>query len=351
MPLEQKLADGAEDALATLGFNIDEIVANQSRPAVRVERDQRQRWFVPLMLLIATLLSMTWAGIAAWAPMNLIGDAYTSGSLFEFRRHVLANWFPGLLFSLSLTLILGAHELGHYFATKFYKIQSSLPIFIPFPISPTGTCGAVILMDGNRADRKQIFDIGLAGPIAGLVFAIPIAILGLMVGSPPETRGKSIQFGQPLIVQWLSSSMPVQSPTGENVDIAGGALLKANSISNEAMNPLLMAAWVGFLVTGLNMVPISQLDGGHVIFGLLGRNSKFVAWSAYIACIGYVIYTSYTFGQPEFIVMLLLIPIMGITHPPSRNDDVQLGLTRQIIGLLSLAIPLLCIPLRPVIIL
>ena len=126
--------------------------------------------------------------------------------------------------------------------------------------------------------------------------------------------------------------------------------MKSNSISNESMNPMLMAAWVGFLVTGLNMVPISQLDGGHVIFGLLGRRSNKICWLVYLACIGYVVYTSYTYGQPEFIVMLLLIPLMGIVHPPSRNDEVSLGLARQIIGALSLCIPFLCIPLRPLII-
>ena len=350
MQKDGKLADGAEEALAALGLNLDEYVVNEIEEPKKPVLRRRPSWVIPSLLLVATLLSMTWAGIAAWSPVYLMEHAYGSGSLFEVRRHILANWFPGLVFSISLTVILGAHELGHYFVTRWYRIQSSLPIFIPFPISPTGTCGAVILMDGLKADRKQIFDIGLAGPLAGLVFAIPIAAMGLMYGQPPETRGKSIQFGQPLVVQWLSSALSDSDPTGNQVDIANGALLKSNSISNESMNPMLMAAWVGFLVTGLNMVPISQLDGGHVIFGLLGPRSKYVAWCAYLASIGYVIYTSYTFGQPEFIVMLLLIPLMGIVHPKSRNDEVSLGLPRTIIGAVSLAIPFLCIPLRPIIV-
>ena len=351
MSNQGKLADGAERTLAVFGLNLDRVHhEDAAQPTIPIRKPTRPKWLVPTLLLFATLLSMTWAGITAWSPVYLMEEAQQRGSLFEVRRHVLANWFPGLLFSISLTIILGAHELGHYFVTRWYRIQSSLPIFIPFPISPAGTCGAVILMDGLKADRKQIFDIGLAGPLAGLVFALPIAALGLMYGEPPETRGKSIQFGQPLVIQWLSTALPLTDPAGDEVDIAGGAMLKSNSISNESMNPLLMAAWVGFLVTGLNMVPISQLDGGHVIFGLLGRGSRPVAWFAYLACIGYVIYTSYTYGQPEFIIMLLLIPLMGITHPPSRDDDVPLGTARMIIGALSLAIPFLCIPLRPIIV-
>lgn len=342
-----KLADGAERALSDLGLELDESVMDGEREQVR-PRKGRPRWLVPTLLLLATLLSMTWAGIAAWSPADLIGNAYASNSLFEVRRHVLANWIPGLVFSISLTVILGAHELGHYFASRYYRIQSSLPIFIPFPISPTGTCGAVILMEGFKADRKQIFDIGIAGPLAGLVFAIPMAAIGLTGGSPPQTRGNSIHFGQPIAIQLLASVMPTQRMENDNGDVSN-VVHAVTSISNEAMSPMLMAAWVGLLVTGLNMVPISQLDGGHVIFGLFGRRSRPLAWLAYLGCIGYVIYTSYRFGQPEFILMLFLIPLMGIAHPPSRNDFVEIGLPRQILGAISLTIPFLCIPLRPVV--
>ncbi len=354
MQSQPQRADVAEEALRNLGLELDEIVSDDTFD-VAVAPEPRPRWIVPLLLLLATLISMTWAGIAAWSPMGLLENAFNSGSLFEVRRHVLANWMPGLLFSVSLTIILGAHELGHYFATRIYRIQSSLPIFIPFPISPTGTCGAVILMDGLRADRRQIFDIGLAGPLAGLVFAIPIAIIGLMVGQPPQTRGNSIQFGQPIAIRALAEILPMKKTTSSRQDSSKGtganqSIIQSNSISNEAMNPMLMAAWVGFLVTGLNMVPISQLDGGHVIFGLMGRRSRTVSWLAYLGCVGYVTYTSIRYGQPEYILMLLLIPLMGIAHPPSRDDDVELGLPRQIIGVMSLAIPFLCIPMRPIII-
>lgn len=342
-----KRADEVEAAFTNLGLELDEFIA-EDNSVEPVRQTSRPTWLVPLLLLVATLISMAWAGIAAWVPGHLLENAMQRGSLFEIRRHVLANWIPGLLFSVSLATILGAHELGHYFATRIYRIRSSLPIFIPFPIAPMGTCGAVILMDGMQADRRQIFDIGLAGPLAGLVFAIPIAAVGMLYGEPPETRGHSVQFGQPLVIQALAEVLPTRIAL-EEPNVMQQKIKTTKSIGNDSMNPLLMAAWVGFLVTGLNMVPISQLDGGHVIFGLMGQKSGNVCWLVYLASIGYVGYTSLMFGEPMFFLMLLLIPLMGISHPPSRDDTVPLGLLRQIIGTVSLAIPVLCIPFRPMI--
>lgn len=342
-----KRANEVESAFTNLGLELDEFVADDTsdKPA---RRRSKPSWVVPLLLLLATLISMTWAGIAAWVPGHLLEIAFQRGSLLEVRRQVLANWLPGLVFSLSLAVILGAHELGHYFATRIYGIQSSLPIFIPFPIAPMGTCGAVILMDGMKANRRQIFDIGLAGPLAGLVFAIPIAAIGLMYGDPPQTQDHSVQFGQPILILGLAEALHATTDSGVPNAIQQ-KILKTKSIGNDSMNPLLMAAWVGFLVTGINMVPMSQLDGGHVIFGLLGRRSGSVCWMIYLVCIGYVSYTSYMFGEPMFVLMLLLIPLMGIPHPPSSDDTISLGLPRQIIGTISLVIPVLCIPLRPMI--
>jgi membrane-associated protease RseP (regulator of RpoE activity) len=277
--------------------------------------------------------------MTAWDPMTLLEQAWIDESLFIVRRHILANWYSGLVFGVCLTVILGAHELGHYFATRLYRIRSTLPLFIPFPISPTGTCGAVIMMDGAQADRKQIFDIGIAGPLTGLVFAIPIAAFGLLADSAPMTTGSSIQFGLPLAIQWL------------DIWLHDSSALGSTGMANSSMNPMLMAAWVGLLVTGVNMVPISQLDGGHVLHGLLGQDSRIVSWLTYFACLAFVIYSGYRYGQPVFVLMLLLIPFMGIAHPPSRDDRVSLGTGRQLLGWLSLWIPLVCIPLRPIMIL
>lgn len=314
-----------------------------------------RRWKLPVLLLLASIVSMTWAGLTVWAPVETLETAFLNGSMFEVRRSILANWFPGLLFSLALTAILGSHELGHYIATRLYRIRSTPPLFIPFPISPIGTCGAVILMDGRQADRKQIFDIGIAGPIAGLVVAIPVAIAGLLIELPLRSGGiPSYTFGQPLLIQALEaiighsvaiSKTPTPIPS---TDWLGLCPEWVEGVQNIDMNPLLMAAWVGLLVTGLNMIPISQLDGGHVIFGLLGRKSHLFSLIAYAACIAYVIFGALVFGQGMFVLMLVLVTIMGIKHPPSRNDAVELGLFRTLLGWATLSLPLLCIPLRPV---
>ena len=274
---------------------------------------------------------MTWAGLTMWSPVEAIEAAFYDGSLFDVRRSVLSNWFPGLLFSLALTAILGAHELGHYIATKLYGIRSTPPLFIPFPISPIGTCGAVILMDGKQADRKQIFDIGIAGPLAGLLVAIPVAVAGLLIDLPMRSGGvPAYTFGQPLIIQGLQ------------------AVLQETSAVTLTPPPKSPFEWIGGSTAWVSGIPMSQLDGGHVIFGLMGRGSHVFSKLAYFACIAYVVVGILVFGQGVFVLMLVLVTLMGIQHPPSRNDEVSLGLFRQVLGWLTLSLPLLCIPLRPI---
>ncbi len=249
------------------------------------------------------------------------------------RRMMLANWVGGLQFSLGLMAILVAHELGHYFVAKFYRVYSSPPIFIPFPLSPLGTLGAVIAMQSGQADRKQIFDIGLAGPIAGLIVAIPILIYGIFDAQPMSYAPyKMLHIGQPLLIQWFAMWL-VPQQANEFI-----------SLTNTGANPLLMAGWAGLLVTGLNMMPLGQLDGGHVAFGLLGqRKALWVATITFGAVIGYLVYTQVTI----FWLMLLLILLIGLKHPPSSDDTRRLGLARNIIGWLSLVLPILCIPANP----
>lgn len=287
-----------------------------------------------IWLAIATVFSTFWAGVGAWVPTVPFEKAAMYGSLLPVRQAVLANWFDGLQFSLALMAILVAHEFGHYLLTIFYKVPSTPPLFIPFPFfSPIGTMGAVIMMQSGTADRRQIFDIGLAGPLAGLVVAIPVIIFGVLDNAPVRYAPEAaLVMGQPLIIQWL-----------------GGWLMPENasafiSISNAQANPLLMAGWVGLLVTGLNMMPLGQLDGGHVAFGLLGPRSYWVAIAALAGAVGYMLYSQVLI----FSLMLVLVLLMGIRHPPSSDDTRTLGLGRQIVGWLSLALPILCIPANPI---
>ncbi|MEZ6133694.1 MAG: site-2 protease family protein [Pirellulaceae bacterium] len=315
-----------------------EAARSAASEPVRVEskRSPKRMHRIAFWLAIATVLSTFWAGVGAWVPTAPIALAMEQQSLMPIRQVLLANWWGGLQFSLALMAILVAHEFGHYLLTIVYRVPSTPPLFIPFPFySPIGTMGAVIMMQSGSADRKQIFDIGLAGPLAGLVVAIPVILFGLVNNQPITyaTTDAVMQLGQPLLIQWLAS---VVVPTQ-----AADYVLVANTESS----PLLMAGWVGLLVTGLNMMPLGQLDGGHVTFGLVGQKSYYIAVGALIASIAFMITT----GIFLFAIMLFLVMLMGLRHPPSSDDHRTLGLARQIVGWCSLILPVLCVPANPIV--
>ncbi|MDZ4853084.1 MAG: site-2 protease family protein [Pirellulaceae bacterium] len=320
---------GAEHALERFKEVDQPAAAETTEPP----RGRWPRGAFPLLMLVLTALSTIWVGVAAWAPDTVLSTAVQDGSMHIFRRCVLANWKTGLIFSASLLAILMAHELGHYFMMRWYGIRSSFPIFIPFPISPFGTCGALIVMDPSRADRKQIFDIGIAGPLAGLLVAIPLAILGLIQPQgPPLPQSSGLKIGEPLIMYLLDRF------------IGNDAIMNTTGINTGTSSPLFMAAWIGFFITGLNMVPISQLDGGHVAFGIFGRFSDWIAKGAFLLAIVFLI-SSKTYGLS---LMLLLVYMMGLSHPPSSDDTQRIGITRTIIGLASMCLPILCVAATPI---
>lgn len=299
----------------------------------KIQRGRGRMSRIAMWLAFLTIVSMFWVGVTAWSPVIVLQECISFGTLMPIRRVLLANWIDGLQFSLGLMAILVAHELGHYFTAIYYRVESTPPLFIPFPFSPIGTFGAVIAMHSGQADRRQIFDIGLAGPLTGLVVAIPILAFGIFhpdhVAYAPDA---ALRIGQPLLVQWLGEWL---APDRAEQFI---------SMTNAEANPFLMAGWVGLLVTGLNMMPLGQLDGGHVTFGLFGqRVSLWVAIGTVAAAIGYMIYMQIII----FGLMLFLVLLIGLKHPPSSDDSRTLGVTRRIIGWLSLSLPLLCIPGNP----
>jgi membrane-associated protease RseP (regulator of RpoE activity) len=188
--------------------------------------------------------------------------------------------------------------------------------------------GAVIGMDGLRADRKQLFDIGIAGPIAGLVVAVPIIIIGIL--KLDLTQGKTAEYALdiPLVMACIMSYAEVPGyEFGMN-------------ISQAQLNPYFMAGWVGLLVTGLNMLPISQLDGGHVTYTLFGKNAHWIARGLIVVAMLFVIIG----GAYIWMMMLCLIMLMGIDHPPTSDDTVEINPFRRYLGYASLSIPLLCFP-------
>jgi membrane-associated protease RseP (regulator of RpoE activity) len=319
----------AENVPASIDAGASRRPAQQQFPELR-EADlvsrARRPLVLPLLLFIATCLSTFWVGAADWRPQ-------LAGEPGEIWHVVTANWQQGLTYMGAVLAILLTHEMGHFLQTVRYHVPASYPLCIPVPFSLIGTMGAVISMDGTRANRKQIFDIGIAGPLAGLVVAAPILYIGvrqldLSVAAAPH----DIQLYNPVIVRWLIEWMHPQWAD------------QARWVSVSQLNPFFMAGWVGMLITGLNMLPVSQLDGGHTIYALFGRDAYKIARAFVIVAIVYVVLN---LDQAAiWTPMLILVILLGIHHPPTADDTVELDDFRWVLGVASMAIPVLCFPLQ-----
>jgi Zn-dependent protease len=295
-----------------------------------------RRVVLPLVLFLLTCASTFFVGAAGWMPGEyLLSDIRPTADPDPFfyiglRQSILRRWHDGLIYMGCVLAILLTHEMGHFVMAWIYRVRASWPYFVPLPITAIGTMGAVIGMEGSKADRRQIFDIGLAGPLAGLVVAIPIIWIGasqLDLSVPPRLY----EFGQPLAVEWLLKHLHPES-------------YRPNmGIGVNQLNPYFMAGWVGLLVTGLNMMPVSQLDGGHVMYGLFGRAAHWVARLFMLFVFIYMGAMLYLFNTPPYwLLMAVLVLLMGTDHPPTRDDSVPLGWFRVVLGVLSLLIPVFC---------
>ena len=253
------------------------------------------------------------------------------------------NVLNGVLFTVSLLTILGAHELGHYFVARHYNAPVTLPYFIPLPlISPIGTMGAVIRLKAPFVNRKRLFDVGIAGPLAGLVFAIPILFIGLSTSPvaaaivcPP---GAGCQEGNSIIY-----ALAKYLVFGKFLPSGGEDVL---------LSPIAWAAWVGLFVTALNLLPAGQLDGGHIAFALFGRRARVVGWVvvavlfvlALPSLIGFpynlsfVIPGLYYPGYIGWFVWVGLIYLTGVNHPVPLNDISDLGMGRKLVGALAIVL-------------
>jgi membrane-associated protease RseP (regulator of RpoE activity) len=282
----------------------------------------RRRVVLPLVLFLVTCLSTFYSGATSWQPLGYDGA-------LGFRQLVLRNWDQGLIYMACVLAILLTHELGHFFATVMYRVPASLPIFIPFPITPVGTMGAVIAMDGRIANRKEIFDIGIAGPIAGLIAAVPILWVGIHQLNLDGPAYGMERYDCPLLIEWL-----IHWLRPDHVMIS--------EIRTSQLNAYFMAGWVGLLITGLNMLPVSQLDGGHVTYALFGLRAHWIARVFVFVAILYIVLGNAMIWAP----MVILVILLGTDHPPTADDSVRLGSVRALLGYLSLLIPVLCFPLR-----
>jgi Zn-dependent protease len=304
------------------------------------EPEPRRRFVLPLILFVATCLSTLWLGAEDWNPTGrlqlFLGNAMANwpqgaplAALNEARAVAVReiDWHQGWIYMGVVMGLLLAHEMGHFVMALRHRIPASLPYFIPLPVIPFGTLGAVIGMEGSRANRRQMFDLGLAGPLLGLAVTLPILWLGILRLPHEPTVGQSFCFHNPLILKYMIAWL--------RPDYATPSVLYLNQF-----NPLLMAGWVGLLVTGLNMLPVSQLDGGHVAYALLGRRAHWLARTLIVVAILYIIATERYF----WVVMLVIVILLGADHPPTADDRCRLGWFRRLLGWASLLIPILCFP-------
>jgi membrane-associated protease RseP (regulator of RpoE activity) len=280
--------------------------------------DTPSNWIINLVLFVATVLSTL-----------LVGAGYNA----ETQQQALELW-RGLPFSLSILLILGAHELGHYFAARYHKVPVTLPYFIPLPfISPIGTMGAFIRLKGPVKNRRALLDVGVAGPLAGLIFAIPLLWYGLSTSQvgPLPTAGAYTLEGNSILYAAMKFAVFGRFLPDGNMDVQ--------------LNDIAWAGWVGLLVTGLNLIPVGQLDGGHTAYVLFGKKAKQFFWPALIGLLALALLTNTT----TWLVWIVLLYFLGRRHAEPLDDVTELDPRRRAIAIFTLLIFVLVfvpIPLR-----
>ncbi len=238
------------------------------------------------------------------------------------------NIYRGLPFSLTLLLILMVHELSHYFTSRRHHVSASLPYFIPAP-PIIGTFGAIIKMKPPIPDKRSLIDIGASGPIGGFIIAIIACVVGLSLSEvkPAGTMNEGIAFGSSLLFSFLSDIVLNVGP--EDYDVM--------------LHPVAFAGWIGLLVTSLNLLPVGQLDGGHIVYALFGEKHSLIAKIT----IPVLIVMGITLW-PGWLVWAVLMLIMGYKHPPVVYPHIQLDKNRKIIGWISFGIFILTFTPMPV---
>ena len=296
-------------------------------PPAPVRRRHRDRPWKHVVLLLLTLLTTTTAGAAHYASFHLnYSQAPLDLSSWEF-------YLNGLWYSVAILAILGAHEFGHYYACRYYRVDASIPYFLPAPLPLTGTLGAFIRIRQTIPGKRELFDIGIAGPIAGFLVAVPVLFAGMSMSRvtplPADTSG-FVELGEPLLFQavaWLFWGTP---PEGSSIN----------------MHPMAFAAWFGLMATALNLFPISQLDGGHISYAVLGRKSTVVTLTT-VACL-----VALSFISSSWVVWTVLTVVMllafGPRHPRTLDEEVPLDRTRLWLAAFAVVIFVLCFTPTPI---
>ena len=298
-----------------------------------------REWIKHSVFFLLTFISSTFAGIVIASEVE-VPEPAISGVLGyvwyvpEFYARIVAAYLSlamanpwllksGLTFAAALLTILTAHEMGHYLACRYYGVRATLPFFIPAPpLFLAGTFGAFIKMKSPIPSRRALFDIGLAGPLAGFVALLPIAVGGLLIlqPAPQSNLAGAIVFNDPLLFQIVAK-------------LTGANLLAASP------NPFYMAAWIGLLVTSLNLMPVGQLDGGHGIFAVFGQRAhKHIGRIAFIAVAVMSVLGFIWHGSPSgFLYTVLLGVMLRVRHPAPEQME-SLGSVRIAVAVVTLIV-------------
>ncbi len=311
----------------------DGLPGSTESPAIRVRiavpmslqqpnRTQPVSYRTNLLLFILTFLTTLIFG--AYYQIDFMMSRPIALGVFEFLGRLFAHplyLLYGLPFSFTLLIILLSHEMGHYLACRYYGIVATLPFFIPGPISPVGTFGAFIKIKSPITNKKALFDIGIAGPLAGFIMAVPAMAIGLAASHICEPSripapGSEVDvMGVPLVYKILVLFFPQF-----NHDII-------------AFHPIWFASWFGLLATALNLFPIGQLDGGHILYAVVGRRFRWLTrifWACTIF-LGVLV-------SSHWLAWSLLTLILGLDHPPTWDERDPIGRGRLILFFVAILI-------------
>jgi membrane-associated protease RseP (regulator of RpoE activity) len=275
-----------------------------------------RKYAVNILLFLATLVFTLLIGIQY--HINFYAIALPAGSgFFAFLWRHPSAWLWGLAYSFSLLAVLLVHELGHFFACRFHRIEATLPFFIPAP-TLIGTFGAFIKIRSPFPSKKALFDVGLAGPLAGFLAAVPIIFIGISQSRivQKEALQTGMALGEPLIfkfVTWLTFG-----PIAGQHDIL--------------VHPMAFAGWFGLLATAFNLFPIGQLDGGHILYALLGKKSSYAG----VGSVMVLLFLGIRYWQ-GWLFWALIVTLIGLRHPPIFADE-KIDLKRKILAVAALLI-------------
>lgn len=261
---------------------------------------------IPILLFAATVFTTL-----------LVGSLNRGGN--PFNR--FTDLFLGAPFSFSLLLILGGHELGHYFTSRKYGVSVTLPYFLPIPHPLIGTMGAFIRIKSVIPNRQALIRIGVAGPLVGFILAVPITIIGIALSKTTNlaTANEGIKLGSSLLFKFISNLIHPQIPAGYDL----------------VLHPMAFAAWLGFFVTALNLLPMGQLDGGHIAYAVFGKFRRVATITIIIimAILGLL--------WPGWFFWILLVFLFGLRHPKAQDEITQLTTSDKAWALVALIIMIL----------